>query len=58
MGVGHTKMGRDYRNYYMNQPWEHARHEVDMLLLSQAWDVPQKIQALERTGPLDFRQTS
>lgn len=32
----------------MNQPWDHSRHELEMLLLAQYWDFPEKIRALER----------
>jgi secreted Zn-dependent insulinase-like peptidase len=46
--LGHRQLGREYRNYIMNQPWDHSRHELEMLLLAQNWDFPEKIRALER----------
>jgi len=30
----------------MNQPWNHSKHEIDMLLLSQHWDISEKMEAL------------
>lgn len=49
------KLGREYRNYIMNQPWDHSRHELEMLLLAQNWDFPEKIRALEQVTRDDMQ---
>jgi insulysin len=45
---------RDYQNMKKNQPWEHARIELEYHQWSQIWDTDEKIQALQELEMSDL----